>query len=110
MKARKARIGAKAGALIGAIGFLVFGIVPGFYFGSYGVLALVHHLTGGPLEATVLLRVATAIGILLGIACVGFMSVMAGTVLGTGVGYAADMATGTLREEAPAETTGAKAE
>ena len=108
MKARKARMGAKAGAVIGAIGFLVFGIIPGFYFGSYGVLALMHHLTGGPLEATVLLRVATAIGILLGIACVGFMSVMAGAVLGTAVGYVADAVTGTLREKAAGETAAAE--
>jgi hypothetical protein len=47
---RTMKVGTKIGAALGVIGFLVFGIVPGFYFGSYGVVVLLSHLTGGPLE------------------------------------------------------------
>ena len=34
------KVGTKIGAGIGVLVFLVFGIVPGFYFGSYGTLVL----------------------------------------------------------------------
>ena len=34
------KVGTKIGAGIGVLAFLVFGIVPGFYFGSYGTLVL----------------------------------------------------------------------
>jgi hypothetical protein len=44
---RTMKIGTKIGAALGVIGFLVFGIVPGFYFGSYGVVVLLSHLAGG---------------------------------------------------------------
>ena len=75
MKAKRGlvRMGTKVGAAVGVIGFLAFGIIPGFYFGSYGTIVLMSHLFGGPLQATALLRVATAAGIILGITCVGFM-------------------------------------
>ncbi|HAM50158.1 MAG TPA: hypothetical protein DCP92_05495, partial [Nitrospiraceae bacterium] len=75
----------------------------GFYFGSYAAIILMSHLFGGPLQATALLRVATAAGIILGITCVGFMSVVVGSVLGTAAGYAAEAVAKALREEAPAE-------
>ena len=42
------KVGTKIGAGIGVLAFLVFGIVPGFYFGSYGTLVLLSHLAGGP--------------------------------------------------------------
>jgi hypothetical protein len=105
MKAKRGmvRMGTRMGAVAGAIGFVAFGIIPGFYFGSYGALVLMSHLFGGPLQATALLRVATAAGIILGIACVGFMSIVVGAVLGTVLGYATEAVTRTLREEAPAE-------
>jgi len=111
MKARKdmVRMGTKVGAAFGAIGFLAVGIIPGFYFGSYGTLVLLNHLFGGPLEATVLVRVAIAVGILLGIACVASVSIVVGAVLGTIAGYASEAVTNTLgakpssEEHAPAE-------
>ena len=34
------KVGTKIGAGIGVLAFLVFGIMPGFYFGSYGTLIL----------------------------------------------------------------------
>ena len=89
MKARKemVRMGTKVGAALGMIAFLVFGIMPGFYFGSYGTLVLLNHLFGGPLQATVLVRIATAAGILVGIVCVASVSIVVGAVLGTVIGY-----------------------
>jgi hypothetical protein len=89
MKARKemVRMGTKVGGVLGAIAFLVFGIVPGFYFGSYGILVLMSKLFGGPLEATVLVRLATAAGILVGIVCVASVTIVVGAIFGTVVGY-----------------------
>jgi hypothetical protein len=60
----------------------------------------------------VLLRVATAAGIIMGITCVGFMSIVVGSILGTAVGYAAVAVTRPLREAGPAaeaETVSAEA-
>jgi hypothetical protein len=89
MKARKemVRMGTKVGGALGAVAFLVFGIVPGFYFGSYGILVLMSKLFGGPLEATVLVRLATAAGILVGIVCVASVTIVVGAIFGTAVGY-----------------------
>ncbi len=107
MKARKdiVYMGTKLGAVLGGIAFLIFGIVPGFYFGSYGTLVLLSRLIGGPLEATVLIRVLTAIGIILGIFCIGAVSIVVGSIFGTVVGYATE-AIGNLakaKKEIPAE-------
>jgi hypothetical protein len=98
MKARKdmVRMGTKVGAAFGVIGFLAVGIIPGFYFGSYGTLVLLNHLFGGPLEATVLVRAAIAVGILIGIACVASVSIVVGAVVGTIAGYASEAVTNAL--------------
>jgi hypothetical protein len=105
------RMWTRIGAIAGAIGFLAFGVVPGFYFGSYGALILMSHLFGS-VQPTVLLRVATAAGIVLGVTCVGFMSIVVGSILGTAIGYAARALTASLKEKAPAEagTASAKTE
>lgn len=112
MKARKemVRMGTKVGGVLGGIAFLVFGIVPGFYFGSYGILVLMNHLFGGPLEATVLVRVAVAMGALVGIACIASVSIVVGAIFGTAVGYLSEAVTGMARAKAPAEEVHAKAE
>ena len=99
-KASEVRTWTKAGAMIGAAGFLALGIIPGIYFGSYGTLALINHLMGR-LEVTVLLRVATAAGIILGVACVGFLSIVVGSVIGTVAGYAAHAVAAAMKESAP---------
>jgi len=96
------RMWTKIGAIAGAIGFLAFGLVPGFYFGSYGALILMSHLFGS-VQPTVVVRVATAAGIVLGITCVGFMSIVVGAILGTAVGYGARAVTTPVKEKAPAE-------
>jgi len=89
MRARQdvVKIGTKIGAAIGGIGFLIFGIMPGFFFGSYGALLVMNHLLGAPVEPTVLVRVVVAGGILLGIVCVASVSIVTGAIVGTGIGY-----------------------
>ena len=89
MKARKEmlRMGTKIGAALGGLVCLTFGLLPGFYFGSYGALVVLKHLTGGPVEPTVLVRMIVAVGIMLGIVCIASVSIVAGSVLGTVLGY-----------------------
>ena len=85
------KIGTKIGAGIGVLAFLVFGIVPGFYFGSYGTLILLSHLAGGPVGPTTIVRMLTVVGIMLGIFCVGAVSIVLGSVFGTAMGYVVDV-------------------
>ncbi len=103
MKARKdvVRMGTKVGAAFGAIFFLAFGIIPGFYFGSYGTLVILNHLLGGPVEATVFVRILTAAGIILGITCVASVSIVVGAIFGTAIGYASEAVAGYERAKAP---------
>ena len=112
MKARKemVRMGTKVGAVLGGIAFLAFGIVPGFYFGSYGILVLMNHLFGGPLEATVLVRIAVAAGVVVGITCIASVTIVVGAIFGTAVGYLTEALTSAAREKAPAEEAHVKAE
>jgi len=107
MRARKemVRMGTKIGAALGAIAFLIFGLVPGFYFGSYGTLVVLKHLMGGPVEPTVLVRMIVAVGILLGIVCIGSVSIVVGSVLGTGLGYLVEALTAPAEVKEPAEVT-----
>ncbi|MFZ5997750.1 MAG: hypothetical protein ACOYW7_09715 [Nitrospirota bacterium] len=95
MKARKemVRMGTKVGAALGGIVFLVFGLVPGFYFGSYGALMVVKHLMGGPVEPTVIVRAIIAVGILLGIVCIASVSIVIGSIVGTVLGYVVEALT-----------------
>ncbi len=81
------KAGTKIGAAIGGLVFLVFGIVPGFYFGSYGTLILLQHLMGGSVEPTLFVRAAIVVGILMGIACIAAVSIVVGGILGTALGY-----------------------
>lgn len=97
------RMGTKIGAGIGVIGFLVFGIVPGFFFGSYGSLIVISHLMGGPVEPTLIVRVVMAVGILLGIVCVASVSIVSGAILGTGVGYLVEAANAPKESLKPAK-------
>jgi hypothetical protein len=99
------RIGTKIGAGIGVIAFLVFGIIPGFFFGSYGSLIVISHLMGGPVEPTLIVRVVMAVGILLGIACVASVSIVSGAILGTGVGYLIEAANAPKESLEPAKAT-----
>lgn len=88
---RTMKVGTKIGAALGAIVFLVFGVIPGFYFGSYGTLMLLSHLAGGPVEATTIVRMITVVGILLGMFCIGAVSIVLGSVFGTTLAYVVDV-------------------
>jgi hypothetical protein len=88
------KVGTKIGAGLGVLAFLVFGIVPGFYFGSYGTLILLSHLAGGSVEPTTIVRMLTVVGIMLGIFCVGAVSIVLGSVFGTAMGYVVDVVAG----------------
>jgi len=99
------RVGTKIGAAMGAIVFAVFGIVPGFYFGSYGTLMLLSRLAGGPVEPTTMVRMLTVVGIVLGLFCIGAVSIVLGSVFGTSLAYIVDVigATGKSSETAEAK-------
>ncbi len=112
MKARKemVRMGTKVGAVLGGIAFLAVGIVPGFYFGSYGTLVLMNHLFGGPVEATVLVRIAVAAGVLVGITCIASVTIVVGAIFGTVVGYVAETLTSAAKVTATAREITVKTE
>ncbi len=88
---RTLAIGRKMGALVGGILFAIFGIVPGFYFGSYATIVLLSHLTGGPLEPSIIVRMLVVIGTLMGLFCTAAVSIVVGAVSGTLLAYAVDV-------------------
>jgi hypothetical protein len=102
---RTMKVGTKIGAALGAIVFLVFGIIPGFYFGSYGTLMLLSRLAGGPVEATTIVRMVTVVGILMGLFCIGAVSIVVGAVFGTSLAWAVDAigSLGKVKETAEAK-------
>ncbi len=97
------RTGRKMGAIVGGILFVVFGIVPGFYFGSYATLVMLSSLTGGPLEPGILVRALVLIGIVLGLFCTAAVSIVAGSVAGTALAYVSDVVFGALKGKPKAE-------
>ena len=88
---RTMKVGTKIGAALGAIVFLVFGIVPGFYFGSYGALVLMSRLAGGPVEPTTIVRMVTVVGVALGLFCGAAVSIVLGSVFGTALAWMVDV-------------------
>lgn len=80
-------IGMKIGATLGGISFLIFGILPGFYFGGHGTLMLLNKIVGDAVAPTLLVRSILVVGITLGIFCIGALSLVVGAVLGTSAGY-----------------------
>jgi hypothetical protein len=87
MKNETVKTGMKIGATAGGLVFLVFGIMPGFYFGSFGTLILLQKLMGGTVEPTLIARAAIVMGIMVGIACAAAVSLVVGGLLGTAMGY-----------------------
>jgi len=86
MKNETVKTGMKIGATVGGLVFLVAGIVPGFYFGSFGTLILLQKIMGGTVEPTLFVRAAIVMGIGVGIACAATVSIVVGGLLGTLMG------------------------
>jgi hypothetical protein len=86
MKNELAKAGMKIGATVGGLVFLIFGIMPGFYFGSYGTLILLQKLTGGAVEPSLFARAAVVMGIVIGISCAAAVCLVVGGLLGTAAG------------------------
>lgn len=86
MKNETVKAGMKIGATVGGLVFVVFGIMPGFYFGSYGTLILLQKLMGGTVEPTLFVRAAVVMGIVVGISCAAAVSIVVGGLIGTALG------------------------
>ena len=98
-------VGRKIGATLGGMMFVLFGIVPAFYFGSFGTVILLSHLAGGPVEAGIIVRMLVVAGTMLGLACSLAVSIVVGAVVGTTIAYVVDVVTALFRpvpEEAKA--------
>ena len=86
MKNENVKTGMRIGATIGGLVFAVFGIMPGFYFGSFGTLILLQKLMG-TVEPTLFVRAAVVCGAMVGIACAAAVSLVVGGLAGTALGY-----------------------
>jgi len=93
MKNETVKTGMKIGATIGGLVFLVFGIMPGFYFGSYGTLILLQKLSGGAVEPNLIVRALIVMGIVVGIACAAAVCLVVGGLMGTALGFAVSPST-----------------
>jgi hypothetical protein len=87
------RAGVKIGALAGGIAFIVLGLVPAFYLSSFGTVAVMSAIAGGPIAPGLLARATIVIGTVLGICAAGAVSVCAGAAAGSALGYVADALT-----------------
>jgi len=85
------KVGTKIGAAVGFISFLIFGLMPSIYFGSFGSLMLMSRLAGGPVEPTTIVRMLTVVGVMLGIFCAGAVGIVLGSVFGTSLAYVVDV-------------------
>jgi hypothetical protein len=103
MKNETVKAGMKIGATVGGLVFLVFGIMPGFYFGSYGTLILLQKLMGGTVEPTLFVRATIVMGIMVGIACAAAVSLVVGGLLGTAMGYIVSAPAAMKEQKAAAE-------
>jgi hypothetical protein len=103
MKNETVKAGMKIGATVGGLVFAVFGIMPGFYFGSYGTLILLQKLMGGTVEPTLFVRAAVVMGIVVGIACAAAVSIVVGGLLGTAMGFVVSAPASARAKQAAAE-------
>ncbi len=87
MKDNAIKAGMKIGATIGGLVFLLFGVIPGFYFGGFGTLILLQKFMGGTVEPTLFVRAAIVMGIVIGITCAATASLVIGGLVGTAFGY-----------------------
>jgi hypothetical protein len=103
MKNETVKTGMKIGATIGGLVFLVSGIMPGFYFGSYGTLILLQRLMGGTVEPTLFVRAAIVMGIIVGIACAAAVCLVVGGLMGTAIGFVVSAPAAVRERKAGAE-------
>lgn len=71
------------GAAIGFVAYLVLGALPGLLYGGYAGLAMYGVLFGNPGEPTLLARLVTGGGMVLGLLACLFFFLVAGAFLGT---------------------------
>ncbi len=98
----------KVGAMIGAVAFLIFGIAPAFHYGGMGTVMLLSKLAGGPLEFTLALRMIVVLGVLLGMFCLGSVSIVLGAIAGTVSGYLVSALSPAVAHRTEAEQVAAK--
>ena len=88
MKNLTVKAGAKIGAVMGTLVWLVAGILPGFHFGGYGAIILYTKLMGvTSADPTLLLRVFAICGMMVGIMAAGTVCIVLGGLAGTAIGY-----------------------
>lgn len=97
--------GRKMGAIAGGIMFVLFGIVPGFYFGSFATLSMMSHLMG-PLEPSIIVRAILVVGVAVGLFCVAALSIVVGALTGTTLAFIAESITGAVAKPAADEAHG----
>ena len=103
MKNETVKAGMKIGATVGGLVFLVFGIMPGFYFGSFGTLVLLQKLMGGTVEPTLFVRAAVVMGVMVGLACAATVCLVVGGLMGTVAGYAVSAPSSMKEKQAAAQ-------
>ena len=84
------KAGVKIGAHAGGIIFLVLGLVPAFYLSSFGTLAALSAMAGGPVAPGLMVRAALVIGTVIGICAACAVTVAAGAAVGSALGYTAE--------------------
>lgn len=92
------------GAGLGFLGFLLLGAVPGTLYGGYMGLALSSVLLGSAGEPSLMARVITGGGMVMGLLAALVMFLIAGAVLGTLIGLPFARS---LRRAAESESTSA---
>ncbi len=104
MKNETIKAGMKIGAIAGGLVFVIAGIVPGFYFGSFGTLILLQKLMGGTVEPTLFVRAAIVMGIGVGITCAAAVSIVVGSLGGTAIGYVVSLPSALRQRKQAGET------
>ncbi len=87
MKNETVKAGMKIGAVVGGILWVVFGIMAGFYFGSYGTLIILQKLMGGTVSPSLFVRAVIVAGSVVGIATTATVSIVTGGLVGTAMGF-----------------------
>lgn len=74
------------GALIGFLVFLAIGAIPGLLYGGYMGLTMLAALTSSPIEPTIIAKVMTGGGMLIGLLASVSFFVVIGSLIGTVIG------------------------